>query len=110
MARIKKPQKPLGRTYFREWRKFRNLSQEEAAARLNLSRTMLSKIETGQKPYTQHHLEAAATAYQTEPASILSRNPLDDSSPLSMVSRLERAAPAEREAIERFLKTFLKAG
>lgn len=100
MARVAKPKPKLGRTYFREWREFNNLSQEAAADRLEISRTMLSKIENGKQQYNQSLLELAAKAYGTDPASILMRNPLAKDGPWSIENKLKGLPTAELDMIE----------
>ena len=100
MVRVAKPKAKLGRTYFKEWREFNNLSQEAAADRLEISRTMLSKIENGKQQYNQTLLEIAAKAYGTDPASILMRNPLANEAPWSIENKLKGLPPAELEVIE----------
>jgi transcriptional regulator with XRE-family HTH domain len=110
MVRVAKPKAKLGRTYFREWREFCNLSQEAAADRLDISRTMLSKIENGKQQYNQTLLELAAKAYGTDPASILMRNPLAKDAPWSIGNKL-RGVPQERlDMIEGVIDAMLKAG
>lgn len=100
MARVAKPKATLGRTYFREWRESCNLSQEAAADRLQISRTMLSKIETGKQQYNQTLLELAAKAYGTDPASILMRNPMAADAPWNIENKLKGLPKAELEVIE----------
>lgn len=63
--------------YLKEWRTFRELSQEEAAERLDMDRGHLSKIERGVRPYNQPFLEAAAHVYKCTIADLLTRHPED---------------------------------
>lgn len=70
---IQKPQRQ--RIYLREWRKHRGLTQQQLADRLDIDRTIVSKIETGKLEYSQHFLEAAADALMCEPADLLVRDP-----------------------------------
>src|SRR5204863_9937591 len=65
------------KTFFKEWRDHRGLSQERLAERLDTSVASVSRIETGKQPYTQDYLEALAAALQTDPASLLMRDPSD---------------------------------
>lgn len=50
------------KTYFREWREHRGLTQEQLASRLETSVASISRIESGNQPYTQDVLEALADA------------------------------------------------
>lgn len=66
-----------GSTFIREWRKFRNLTQEQLAERIEMSVGTISRVETGQQPYSQPMLEAIAAAVRCAPADLLSRRPDD---------------------------------
>ena len=48
------------------------LSQEEAAKELQVSRGLLSQIENAKSPYTQRLLERAAEVYGCSPTELLS--------------------------------------
>lgn len=63
---------PQQRLYLKEWREFRQLTQEQLADRIGISRVMVSKIERGLNPYHQAFLEAAAAALMCEPADFWS--------------------------------------
>lgn len=111
--KLVKPQpkrKPQQRIYLKEWRKFRNLTQEELASRIEVDRSYISMIERGASGYTQIFLEAAAEALGIEPADLLVRNPLD---PQGYWSVWEGIPPADRpkfaQAIQA-LKSTLKTG
>ena len=107
MAPIKKPQQQLQRTYLREWREFNNLSQEAAASRLNISRTLLSKIERAKSPYTQQFMENAAVAYGCNVPDLIVRNPLVKDSVWSIQDQLLKADPATQKQIIDFAKYIL---
>ncbi len=70
-------------TFLRAWREHRNLTLDQAVERLRelhnvvLTKTSLSRIERGKQPYSQPILEGLADAYETEPASLLIRDPSD---------------------------------
>lgn len=95
-----KPQ--YGRTFIREWRLHRNLTLEQLADRIDTTHASLSRIERGKQPYTQPMLEALADALQTDPASLLMRDP---SSPDAIWSIWDNAAPGERRAIVELART-----
>lgn len=78
MPPVKKPKVALGHTYLREWREYRQLTQEQASSRINVSRALLSKIENAKSPYTQQFMEAAAVAYSCTVADILQVNPFKE--------------------------------
>ena len=78
----KNPQ-PYKRHFFKEWREFRGLTQEEAADQMGImDRTNLSRLERGQAPYGQKALEAAARVYSCKPWDILNVNPLMQGEPV----------------------------
>src|SRR5947209_7376471 len=66
------------KTFIKQWRDFRNLSQDALGERIGTSGGSISRIENGEQPYTQDTLEALAEALMTDPASLLMRNPTDE--------------------------------
>ncbi len=105
-----RPKPRLRRHFLKEWREFRELSQEQAATRLNLSRTQLSKIENMKSPYSQGILEAAAYAYRCSEADLLMRNPLDKEAPWSLQDSLLKAPEPLQKQIQAIIETLLKTG
>ncbi len=65
--------------YIKEWRRYRGLTQEQLAARLDMDRTTVSKIEGGKQEYSQGFLEATALALRCEPADLIMRDPMQPS-------------------------------
>jgi transcriptional regulator with XRE-family HTH domain len=63
------------RHFIKEWRRYRGLTQEQLASRLDVDRTAISKIESGKQEYSQGFLEAAAYALRCEPADLIMRDP-----------------------------------
>lgn len=61
--------------YLKEWRLHRGLSQDELAARVETSKGYLSQIERGERPYSQHWLEAFAAALEISPQDLIGRPP-----------------------------------
>jgi transcriptional regulator with XRE-family HTH domain len=96
MAPVKKQLGPLGPTFLKEWREHAGLDQEAAATQLNVSRTLLSKIEGRKSPYTQRHLEIASKAYGCEPWELLVVNPMDKDSFWPLFKRAEDLAGDRR--------------
>lgn len=95
------------RTFFKEWRAHRGLSQEQLADRLDTSVASISRIENGTQPYTQDVLEALAEALMTDPASLLMRNPED---PEAIWSLWDSAKPGERQMIVDIARSVTKTG
>jgi transcriptional regulator with XRE-family HTH domain len=95
------------RTFFKEWRVHRGLSQEQLADRLETSVASISRIESGTQPYTQDVLEALAEALMADPASLLMRNPND---PEAMWTIWDQAQKGERQLIEELARSVVKTG
>jgi transcriptional regulator with XRE-family HTH domain len=95
------------KTFIREWRSHRNLTQEQLAERVDMSPGNLSLIERGLQNYTQDTLESLANALQCGPADLLMRNPLDGE---AIWSIWDRAKPGERRMIVDIAKTIIKTG
>lgn len=91
----------LRKTFFKEWRKFRNLSQDEVADRIGTTKTRVSNKETGKEPYDQFYLEALAEALGTDPASLITRNPTDEDQPWTL---LESLKPTSREKAVEYMR------
>lgn len=101
MPSVRKPRPRLRRTYLREWRDYRGLTQEQACERIDIERSTLSRIERGEVPYSQGLLEAAAIAYGCEPWDLLHVNPKVEGDVLDMIDRFRQAGPDEqRDALD----------
>jgi transcriptional regulator with XRE-family HTH domain len=106
MAR-QRMKKQYRRTFIKEWRTYRGLSQERLADRIGKSPGLISQIETRKGPYTQETLEAIADALLCEPVDLLIRNPLDPEGIWSLWDALE---PPERQQAVKVLKALKKTG
>lgn len=95
------------RHYIREWRKFRELTQDQLAERIGITKSYLSKIETGKKRYDQPFLEAAAVALRCEPADLIIRDPMD---PEGIWSVWDSLKPVERAQVVEIAKTLKRTG
>jgi transcriptional regulator with XRE-family HTH domain len=91
------------RIYLREWRKHRGITQDQLADRLDVDRSIISKIETGKLDYHQHFLEAAADALMCEPADLLVRDP---TAPDAIWSIWDRIPPADQPKARAVLQAF----
>jgi transcriptional regulator with XRE-family HTH domain len=84
------------RIFLKEWREYRNLTQEALADRVGMSVSNISQLERGLQGYSDDGLQALAHALRTEPGYILSVNPLDED---GIWSLWERALPGQRQVI-----------
>lgn len=101
---MRKPQRRLRKHYMQEWRKFRGLTQEQAAARLDMTQATLSRIEKLLIPYSQSLLEGAAVAYNCDPSDILNVNPLMEGDVIDLTQILREATPEVRAEILGYAK------
>lgn len=75
MGKVKTNFKTKRRTFIREWRKHRGLTQERLAERIGVTPGALSQLERGDVGYTQPMLEALALELKCEPADLITRPP-----------------------------------
>lgn len=99
MVLVRKPKPKLRRTFLKEWREHRRLTQEQAAERLDMDRSNLSRVERGEIPYSQALLEAAAVAYDCEPWDLLNVNPLKEGEVVDLTRIMKLATPEQRAEI-----------
>jgi transcriptional regulator with XRE-family HTH domain len=103
------------KTYFREWRKHRDLTLEEAADKIGeylrdhnvaigYTYATLGRLERGIIGYTQIVLEAMEHVYKTDAASLLMRDPEDDDAD-GIMRILRRANSGDRQKILEIAKT-----
>lgn len=94
------------KTYFKEWRLSRGLTQDVLAERLDTTKSAVSKMENGVSRYNQLSLEAWASALSCDPADLISRPPPANAATEPSISELiERASPEARALVQQFLKT-----
>lgn len=65
------------RHFIKEWREFRELTQEQLADMLGTTKTSISRIEDLKQGYTQDFLDACADALGTHPGVLLMRPPTE---------------------------------
>ena len=75
MAPVPKPKRQRTKHFFKEWREYRGLTQEQAIGRLGWSQSKISRLESGVTPYDQDDLEAAASAYRCDPTDLIRVDP-----------------------------------
>lgn len=86
------------RWYLKEWREYRELSQEKLADRIGATQGLISQLENNRINYTSDLLEKLADALMCEPADLLMRNPMDPEAPWSIWETLPK--PQKVQAIE----------
>ncbi|MBO6901395.1 MAG: helix-turn-helix transcriptional regulator [Rhizobiaceae bacterium] len=95
------------RHFIRQWRLFRNLTQEQLAERVGVTIGTISQLETGRINYRQPLLEELAWALRCRPGDLLNVDPTTDGAFWSIWETLE---PEQREQATRIIETFRKTG
>jgi transcriptional regulator with XRE-family HTH domain len=108
IAAMANPRPTYRRTFIREWRLHRGLTQEQLAERMGISVPQLSLIENGKRPYTQATLEAAAYALNTDTASLMMRDPTREGSMWSILDNLKKVPEADLAHLADIVKTFTR--
>lgn len=88
--RLRKP------IFLRQWRIYRNLTQEQLAERTGLSIGTVSGLETGKVGYSDDSLNLLADALSCEPGQILM---VDPTKPNAIWSIWEQAKEGEKQKI-----------
>jgi transcriptional regulator with XRE-family HTH domain len=104
MVRIAKPRRQRTHHFIAAWREYRELTQEQLAGRVDMSRENLSKIESGKVPYRQDFLEACAVALDTSKSDLLERDPRMEKMVDELRDIVDRASETDRKEIIRFAK------
>jgi transcriptional regulator with XRE-family HTH domain len=93
------------KTFIREWRKYRGISQEVLAEDAGMTAGNLSQLENGNISYTQDSLERLAAALDCDPVDLLTRDPKDGD---EIYALAKGATPAQRKQIADLAKVLLK--
>lgn len=87
--------------FLRAWRDYRRLTQDQLAERVGISKPSISRLEHGKQPYTQDLLEKLAEVLNTDPGSLIMRDPTDTE---GLWTLWERAEPGQRQQILQIAK------
>lgn len=99
------PKTKRRRLFLREWRSYRNLTQEKLAERSSLTQGMISQLENDQSDYTGELLRRLADALSCEPVDLIVRDPTDSE---SLWTIWDQAKPGQRRQITEVAKTLIK--
>jgi len=108
MPSVRKPNRQRTRTFIRAWREYRNLSQEQMAGRVGMSRENYSKIENGKVPYNQDFLELSAVALNCLASDLLERDPQVEDAVAELRKMMSRASENDRRRVVAVVKTLLE--
>lgn len=104
------PKPKRARHYLREWRKYRSLTQERLAERIDATPSTISQLENGLINYTQPTLEALADALNCEPGDLLSRDPNIEGAVIDLMRMLRAASDADQGKALRVVREILGTG
>lgn len=91
--------------YLKEWRKFRDKSQEALAEALEIDRTAISKFESGKISPTVEQLRLAADFLECTVGDLVAVNPLK---PPPLWAAAQRVHPSAADQAAKVLDTFPK--
>lgn len=89
MAPVPKPKRERTKHFFKEWREYRELTQEQAIGRLGWSQSKISRIEKGETPYNQDDLETASEAYRCSTADLITVNPFKEGEVVDLMRMID---------------------
>jgi transcriptional regulator with XRE-family HTH domain len=81
MPSVRRPPRNRRPTFLKQWRIYRQMTLEQVGKLTHYDHSNIQRLETGQIPYNQDHLELLAGIYRCEPIDLISRNPLTDPDP-----------------------------
>lgn len=86
-------------TFLKQWREFRDLTQEQLAERVGLSTPSVSQLENGNQGFTDKSLAAYAKALDCSPVDLLAVDPNRTDSLWPLLQLAERLDGADRQRI-----------
>jgi transcriptional regulator with XRE-family HTH domain len=107
---IPHPKPEKAKHFIRAWRKYRRLTQEQLAERIEMTSGAISQLENGIINYTQPTLEAIAYALNCEPGDLLSRDPRTDDAVHDLRSILAKASATDQQKALRIIREMLGTG
>lgn len=96
--------------YFKEWRKFREKTQEDLASEVGVSPSSISQLENGKQGFTGETLAALARALRCHPGELLLCNPLDPAGFWCLFRKVEALSESERGRMRALIETNLRFG
>ena len=94
-----------GPNYLRDWRDYRKLTQDDLAAAVGTTNSVISMLESGDRQLSAKWLRKLAPALGTTPGFLLDHNPYD--LPNDILDIWNRAAPEEQKQIRALAETVI---
>lgn len=104
---LPKPRRNRAGVQIAKWRLHHELDQTELAEKVGLSQSTVSRIESGEVPYDEDFLTAAAKVYGCQPTDILERDPVTAKKLGPIIQDLKDLGEADLDTVRR-LTTSLK--
>ena len=95
------------KTYLRQWRKFRDLTQEQLAERVGMTAPTISQLENNKPGFTGDSLAKMAEALGCTPAALLAYDPRDPDSLWPIFEAANRLRGPSRQKIRAILQVAL---
>ena len=96
---------PYGKTFIKQWRIHRGLTQVQLAEKMGISRSYFTMIEQGARRYDQTFLEKAAVVLGCTPADLIARKP-EIKQRLNAV--IDSMTDENRQRLEAAIRAFLE--
>lgn len=93
--RKKRDQTPV-RHYLKEWRKYRRLTQDQLAGRVDVSRGLIAQYESGTTKIPEDMIYALANALQCDSWDLFRVNPLKEGDVVDITDELRGLSASER--------------
>ena len=100
--------KNAGPNYLRQWREYREMTQEELADIVGTSANMISYLEAGERGLSAKWLRRLAPALKTTPGHLLEHDPND--MPTDILDIWAAIDERDRKTAIRVLESFSKTG
>lgn len=95
-VRTRFKEKQLRRQFFKQWRKYRQHTLEEAAELAGMTAGNLSAIERGEQGFSPEGLQALADAYGCDTGDLLNQDPFEQP---GLRQTWDKATAAQRDLI-----------
>lgn len=100
MPPVRRPKRIRQRHFLKEWRRLKKFTTAEMAEALLVERTTYERMEKGQTPYSQDHIENAAIKLGCTPGEVLLRNPNEHTAFWTLYDAIKNAPPAVQQRID----------
>ncbi len=104
---MRKDEKLAVPTFLRQWRDYRDMTQERLAALVEMSPPSISQLETGKQGFTDKSLAAFAKALGCSPADLLAFDPTKPDGLWPLFCAADKLSGPERTRVYNTMKALL---